>query len=413
MKELLKKGSTIIVLGPGGVGKTTIAAALGLAAAVSELNTVVMTVDPARRLRDALGIDRLHGQPTLLNPKRFTEAGLSPSLQLSAMVLDVKRTWDTLVERFVASPAARQRILDNSFYRSLTEQFAGAEAYAALEQLYDLHEANRFALEVVDTPPVEHAFEFIQAPAHLIRLLDSRAGRWLFTPYLSAGGTAVKFLGQAARFVVGELERFAGVHVLSSISDFFVTAAEAVDSITNRLRKTEGLLHSPTVHFIMVTTPEEDRLREARDLVREVEAEGLHLDAIVVNRFLDERTWEALVRAPERHPEHLDEIARLRAALGKDLAADRGLCGVVEYLENYRRRAYEDMERASRFARQLPGRVKLALVPEINFGVRDLAALARLAGALADATAGRKALAAARLAGQKRRAPSSEPALRD
>jgi anion-transporting ArsA/GET3 family ATPase len=413
VKELLKKGSTIIVLGPGGVGKTTIAAALGLAAAASELNTAVITVDPTRRLRDALGLERLHGQPTRLDPKRLAEAGLDPSLQLSAMVLDVKGTWDALVERFVASPAARRRILDNSFYRSLTEQFAGAEAYAALGQLYDLHEANRFALEVVDTPPVEHAFEFIQAPAHLIRLLDSRAGRWLFTPHLSAGGAAVKFLGQAARFVVSELERFAGVSVLSSISDFFVTAAEAVDSITNRLRKTEVLLRSPTVHFIMVTTPAEDRLREARELVKEVEAEGLRLDAIVVNRFLDERTWEALVRAPGRNPEHLDEIARLRAALGKDLPADHGLCAVVEYLENYRRRVYEDTGRASRFARQLPGRVDLALVPEINFGVRDLAALARLAGALTEAIAGRKALAAERVAGQKRRAPSSERALRN
>ncbi len=186
VKELLKQGSTIILLGPGGVGKTTVAAALGIAAARARLDTAMITVDPARRLRDALGLERLTAQPTRIDSRRLAAAGLDPRLKLSAMVLDVKRAWDGLVERFVKTQAARDRILKNPFYRSLTEQFAGAEAYAALEQLYELHCAARFDFEIVDTPPAAHAFEFIQAPAHLIRLLDSRAARWLFIPYAAA-----------------------------------------------------------------------------------------------------------------------------------------------------------------------------------------------------------------------------------
>src|SRR5215469_15012461 len=127
------------MLGSGGAGKTTIAAALGVAAAREGLNTALITVDPARRLRDALGMQRLSAQPTRLDRRRLLAAGLDSSIRLSAMMLDVKRTWDALVHELVASPEARRRILENPFYRSLTQQFAGAEAYAALAQLDELH----------------------------------------------------------------------------------------------------------------------------------------------------------------------------------------------------------------------------------------------------------------------------------
>jgi len=132
VKELLRKGAIVVMLGTGGVGKTTVAAALGLAAARKGLNTALITVDPARRLREALGLERLSSQPTRLDRHRLRAAGLDSSIRLSAMMLDVKRTWDTLVDEFIKSPEARCRILENQFYRSLTEQFAGAEAYAAL-----------------------------------------------------------------------------------------------------------------------------------------------------------------------------------------------------------------------------------------------------------------------------------------
>jgi anion-transporting ArsA/GET3 family ATPase len=394
VKELLKKGSIVIMLGTGGVGKTTLAAALGLAGAMSNLNTAVITVDPARRLRDALGLDHLGGKPTRLNGARLARAGLNPSLELSAMVLDVKGTWDALVERFVGDPSARRRILENSFYRSLTEQFAGSDAYAALEKLHDLHDAGGFAFQIVDTPPADHAFEFIQAPAHLIQFLNSRAGRWLFTPYLTAGRAAMKLLGRVTQFIFSELERFAGFGVLSAVAEFFAAAAGAVDSISDRFRKTQALLHSRAVHFVMVTTAEEDRLREARGLVDDIESEGLHLDAIVINRFLDERSWRALILDPGKPIEQLEEIAKLRAALDPELAADQRLGAIVEYLEGYDAQVCEEIRRVRRFARDLPARVRLALVPDIGAGVGDLSGLRRIADALTQAEADRSALAA-------------------
>lgn len=398
MKELLKQGSTVILLGPGGVGKTTVAAALGIAAARARLDTGMITVDPARRLREALGLERLTAKATRIDSRRLAAAGLDPKLKLSAMVLDVKGAWHGLVERFVKTAAARERILKNPFYRSLTEQFAGAEAYAALEQLYDLHCAARFDVKIVDTPPAAHAFEFIQAPAHLVRLLDSRAARWLFIPYAAAGKTVLGFANRAAGFVVEQLEQFAGIRTLTSISEFFGAAAEAADAIVERFRKVDAMLHSASVHFVLVTTTEEDRLREAHALVRQMESEGLRLGAIVLNRMLDERTFDALLAAPRRMPSALAEIPMLRNALQLDGAADARLDSIVRYLEGYGANQRSEIERAARFARELPTTVELAIAPEINVGVRDLAALAKVGAILAGNTNGRTFLADAEIA---------------
>jgi anion-transporting ArsA/GET3 family ATPase len=379
LKELLTKGSITILLGTGGVGKTTIAAALALAGASANLNTAVITVDPSKRLRDALGLARLGGQPTRIGARQLAAAGLDAHLQLSAMMLDVSGAWDAIVERFVADPATRRKVFGNPFYKSLTAEFAGSEAFAALQRLYDLHQTGAFELEVVDTPPASHSFEFLQTPARLIRLLDSRTARWLFTPSLSASRIAMKVASNAARFVVREIERFAGSNVLSTITDFFAAMAESMDGIIDRLQKTEALLHSPAVRFVMVTTAEPDRIRQARELLAQMESEGLQLSAIVINRFLDERTWTAVAGSGDRPLSHLAEISELRRSFAKDGADPNGFGRLVHHFEDYRDRTLDDIKRVAKFARELPKGVRLAIAPEIEAGVRDLAALSRVA----------------------------------
>lgn len=389
MKELLTRGSIPILLGTGGVGKTTIAAALALAGATAGLNTAVITVDPAKRLRDALGLARLGGHPTRIGSRQLAAAGLDGRMRLSAMMLDVTGAWDAIIERFVTNPATRQRIFDNPFYKSLTHEFAGSEAFAALQQLYDLHQSAAFELEVVDTPPASHSFEFLQTPARMIRLLDSRTARWLFTPSLSAGRLAMRVATETARFVVRELERFAGGHVLSTITDFFAAMADSMDSIVDRLHKTEALLHSPAVKFVMVTTAEPDRIAQARELLAQMDAEGLKLSAIVINRFLDERTLletarlardgSAAADSSANPLSHLAEVRELRLSLSKDGAEADGLGRLVQHFEEYRDRTLDEIERVAAFARDLPKGVKLAIAPEIATGVLDLAALSRVA----------------------------------
>jgi anion-transporting ArsA/GET3 family ATPase len=371
VKELLKPHSVLVVLGSGGVGKTTIAAALGVAAAAAHMRTAVITVDPARRLREALGLARLSGKPTRIEPRRLRAAGLDPALKLSAMVLDVKGEWDAMVAGHVADASVRRHILDNAFYQSLSTRFAGSDAYAALEALYDLHAAGRYDLEVVDTPPATQAFEFVQAPARLMRLLDSQAARWLLKPAGRPASLALRLAGRITSYVARELERFAGGDTLSSMVDFFAAASGAAERIAVRMRKVSALLRSPAVRFVLVTTAEPDRLRQARKVIDAMEAEGLRLGAVVINRFLD-RSIRGFDRA-------LDEIPTLSAALAADGAGDDGVVAALVYLESYRARAQEDIRRVRRFVEGLPSRVKVALAPEIPVGTPSLAALRRLA----------------------------------
>ena len=387
MKELLTKGSIPILLGTGGVGKTTIAAALALAGASANLNTAVITVDPSERLRDALGLAHLGGEPTRIGARPLAAAGLDARIKLSAMMLDVSGEWDAIIKRFVNDPATRDKIFNNPFYKSLTAEFAGADAFAALQRLYDLHQTGAFELEVVDTPPASHSFEFLQTPARMIRLLDSRTARWLFTPSLSVGRIAMKVANEAARFVVREIERFAGGNVLSTITDFFAAMAESMDAIIDRLQKTEALLHSPAVKFVMVTTAEPDRIRQARELLAQMDSEGLKLSVIVINRFLDERTWSAVADSSARPLSHLAEISELRASVAKDGAEANGFGRLVHHFEEYRERTLGEIERVAAFARELPKGVMLAIAPEIEAGVRDLAALSRVAKYLTSGTA--------------------------
>lgn len=376
MIELLRKNSTLIVLGEGGVGKTTVAAALAVAAARMRLATAVITVDPTRRLRDALGLRRLGGRPLRLGAKRLRQAGLDPTLELSAMVLDVKGAWDGLVTRLVNSPAARRSILENAFYRNLAGRFAGSDAYAALERVYDLHEAGGFDIEVVDTPPAAQALDFVKAPARLMRLLDSGAARWLFAP--PAAASAVVRLGsRAARAVVTELERFAGGAVLSSVSEFFAAAADSTNSIVARLRKTESLLRAPTTHFILVTTADADRLEKTLALVNEAYSEGWRPGAIVVNRVLGEPAWREFARARNDLPAYVDDLRALRRAQGQKLAPC-GLEALLGRIEGSLLAVADALGRIRQFARQLPGDIPVALAPEMVVGAGSLATLAKL-----------------------------------
>ncbi len=397
MNDLLKPQAIVVMLGCGGVGKTTVAAGLGVAGASARLRTALITVDPARRLREALGLPRLGHRPSRIDARRLRAAGLDPRLELSAMVLDVKGAWDAMVAEHVPDAAARRRILDNAFYQSLSSRFAGADAYAALEALYQLHARGDFDFEVVDTPPAAHAFEFVRTPARLARLLDSQAARWFLGPAGESASLALRLAGRVTSYVARELERFAGARTLASMSEFFAAGAGAAAGIDERMHRVAALIRSPAVRFVLVTTAEPERLRDARRLLEQMKSEQLNLAGIVVNRFLDESAWRQFDRehdfaAPAGHsrrpPRRLeldrlldpafDEIPAMRAALdgASNQAADAK--AALAYLERYQRRAVLEARRLEKFIESLPTRVSVTLVPEIRPGAAGLAALRRL-----------------------------------
>ncbi len=376
VKKLLQSGSVIVVLGPGGVGKTTTAAALGLASAQADYRSGVITVDPARRLRDALGLPRLGATPTRIDARRLRSAGLDPRLQFFAMMQDTKATWDDFVARFVTDPVVQQRIFANSFYRNLTTSFAGAENYASLEQLYSLHASRQFDIEIVDTPPAIQTFDFIEAPDHLIKLLRSRSAQFMvgWTRISKRGG--LNLADRLARRVVAELEKVVGARPLSAIADFFADTGQSLDAIVARMRSANALLHSSAVQFVLVTTAACDRLEEATALARDLRARRLNLAAVVINRAGDDALVKGVGRRSYRYRQEITKLRRVSSEKGNY----RPLGSLLAFLQDHLDQQEAASARITHFASELPSGIELVLIPELGSGAMGLEGLARIAG---------------------------------
>jgi anion-transporting ArsA/GET3 family ATPase len=382
VKNLIQGKTILIVLGPGGVGKTTISAALGIAAAQAGFATGVITVDPARRLRDALGIRQLGARARAVSAARLSAAGLDPKLKIAALALDVKLAWDSLIERLLPEPDARARILANPFYRNLTEHFAGAESYAALEQLLVLYESGEYSLQVVDTPPAEHVFDFIEAPGHLLRLLDSPTARWLARLNEAGQAGGLRIANRAGRMVLEQLENAVGGRPLSSMADFLEAVARAREGIAERMRAAEALIRSPQARFVLVTTPAEDRLEEAKAIAQRMKKEGLHLGAIAINRAVASYWPESAAAASQAATETLREIEMIQRSVCGARKSSEQIEQMLELVGARVREQSEALERIKRFSRAIGGRIPIVALPEAASPVRDLKGLGKLAGRL-------------------------------
>ena len=199
-ERVLVRSQVAVCVGCGGVGKTTVAGALALEAARRGRRALVLTIDPARRLADALGVDALGNEAQDIPRAALDPLGVPPEGSLSALMLDMKRTFDDLVERFAENPAARDRILENPIYRHVSDALAGSVEYSAMEKVYELCERQQFDLIVVDTPPAQHALDFLDAPQRLVEFLDSRIVHIPIHPAMAAGRFGFRKGQQRSRF---------------------------------------------------------------------------------------------------------------------------------------------------------------------------------------------------------------------
>ncbi len=378
-RTIVERHDVIVCAGSGGVGKTTAAAAIALWGATRGRRAAVLTIDPARRLADALGL-RLAGGAEVVVPTELLRAqGIDAAGTLSAMMLDQKGAWDSLVERHAPSADIRDRILKNRFYQHFSQSFAGSQEYMAVEELARLRDSGRYDLIVVDTPPSRHALEFLEAPQRLNDFLDRKIIRWFVRPYVAAGWSAMRFVNRTAGFVLRTLEEATGVTVLAEISDFFGGMQGLFDGFGERTERVYRELKSPKTAFVVVSSPEEEVLEESEYLSDKMAALGMPLRAVVFNRVHEEFT-DPIDRADFPRGEiRGDDQERVEACLRRSGLSPASL--VERLARNFV--AYQDVARGDglrleMFARGLPRQVPIVRVPNFSTDLHHLGALARM-----------------------------------
>ncbi len=335
LETALRESRAIVCAGTGGVGKTTISAALALEAARAGRKTLVLTIDPARRLGDALGTGELGSKPT---PVDFTALGAPAgngdgTASLHAMMLDPKPTFDTLVSRFAGDDATRDRILDNRIYRHLSEALAGSAEYAAMVQVHELVESDEFDLIVVDTPPAEHALDFLRAPRRMREFLDSRFVRALVHPAVSASRFGARVLGRGLQRILRLIERVVGGGFLDDVSEFLVAVDGLSLGFDERSRRVEDFLLGPRTSFLLICGGQARSNASALEFLSQLEAFRVPLAAVVANRL---RPWP-LASAPRPEdfslatPAVARDAERLSAAVGESGIGELVVSRLADY----------------------------------------------------------------------------------
>ncbi|MFE5294993.1 ArsA family ATPase [Streptomyces sp. NPDC056632] len=301
----------IVCCGAGGVGKTTTAAALGVRAAERGRRVVVLTIDPARRLAQSMGIDSLDNVPRKVDGIKGSDGG-----ELHAMMLDMKRTFDEIVEAHADADRARA-ILENPFYQSLSAGFAGTQEYMAMEKLGQLRARDEWDLIVVDTPPSRSALDFLDAPKRLGSFLDGKFIKLLMAPAKVGGRAGMKFLNVGMSMMTGTLGKLLGGQFLKDVQTFVAAMDTMFGGFRTRADATYKLLQAPGTAFLVVATPERDALREAAYFVERLAAEEMPLAGLVLNRVHGSGAARLSAERARAAAENLDEGRIVDQGAGK------------------------------------------------------------------------------------------------
>jgi anion-transporting ArsA/GET3 family ATPase len=283
LEQILAAKEIVIHCGSGGVGKTTTAAAAAAMAAVHLGGKVlVLTVDPARRLANALGLEEFGNVETQVPPEAFAAAGVEPRGELWAAMLDTKQSWDDLVAAHAPDAATRDAILANPLYHNITARFVQSHDYIAMERLYEIHASGRYDLIIVDTPPTRNAIDFLEAPERMADFFSSRLLRWLTAPARS------RVVSMASKPFYTVADRILGSKFLEDIAEFFLLFQTMYKGFVERARAVTRTLSDRRTSFVVVTTLESAPVREAEFFIDALHQRDLHLGAVVLNKVLPE-----------------------------------------------------------------------------------------------------------------------------
>ncbi len=375
----------VVCVGCGGVGKTTIAAALGLEAARAGRRALVLTIDPARRLADALGVEALGNRPQNLPREALAALGVPDEGELSALMLDMKLTFDDLVNRFAESKELRDRIFDNPIYQHASQALAGSVEYSAMEKVFELDQSGAFDLILVDTPPAQHALDFLEAPQRLLEFLDSKLVQMLIHPAFSAGRFGFRLFHRSTRRVLQLLERVSGLGFLEDVSEFLLAFEGMSDGFRERAHQVRALLLGSTSGFLLVTAPGRESMRQTTQFLDRLDGYGVPLIGVLVNRM---RLWPEGDLPPEGAAPSEADLAKLAGALGASegpaYPAHDAAQAAVGTATRYAALVRRDADSTGRLRERIEGRGGFwGCIPEFDQDVHDLASLGRVADRIA------------------------------
>ncbi|MGA7397550.1 MAG: ArsA-related P-loop ATPase [Solirubrobacterales bacterium] len=362
VSDILEGNRICICAGSGGVGKTTTSAAIALGMAARGLKVCVLTIDPAKRLADSLGLEELGNEASQVDPKLLEEQGtVEDGGELWAMMLDAKETFDQLIARHAEDAEARDRVLNNRIYQQISGALAGSQEYMAMEKLFELHSEGRFDLLVLDTPPSRNALDFLDAPTRLTQFIEGKSLQIFIKPT----GFAAKVAGRGAGVVLSVLKRLVGFDLLADLSEFFTAFSGMIDGFQDRAHRVSALLGDDETCFVIVCGSQADQVDEAVFFHSKLVEQNMNFGGAVVNRVR--------YRLGTRKPNVKELTGKIDESLDRpDLSEE-----IARNLAEYDVLAQRDAKNIKRL-REILGDEPVIRIPYLDTDVHDLEGLSKI-----------------------------------
>jgi len=359
--DILKGKEVCICAGSGGVGKTTTSAAIATGMAARGLKVCVLTIDPAKRLADSLGLKEVGNEAKRVDPSLLEAQGVEMQGELWAMMLDAKATFDELVRRHAPDEETRDRVLSNPIYQQISNALAGSQEYMAMEKLFELHSDARFDLLVLDTPPSRDALDFLDAPRRLTQFIEGRSMKVFMKPT----GIGMRIAGRGASVMFGILKRLVGFDLLADLQEFFTAFSGMVEGFQERAKRVNELLADPATSFLVVCGPQGEPISEAVYFHRKLVEAKLPFGGVIVNKV-------------HFSSEHLHGDGQdLRRGLTELLDDEDLVPRVLGNFADYQALAARDAANIDHLAAELRTQ-SVIRVPYLDEDVHDLAGLAEI-----------------------------------
>ncbi len=356
--DLLEGKRICVCAGSGGVGKTTTSAAIAAGMAARGKKVAVLTIDPAKRLADSLGLPELGNTERQVDPALFASADVDTNGgELWAMMLDAKQTFDEVVREHAPDDETRERILSNRIYQQLSSALAGSQEYMAMEKLYEIHAEGRYDLLVLDTPPSRNALDFLEAPNRLLQFIDGRALQMFMKPT----GIGMRVFGRGAWMMFSVLRKITGVDLLEDLAEFFQAFSGMVGGFRERATRVNELLSDTQTSFLVVCGPQGEPITEAVYFHNQLEQAEMPFGGVIVNKVHYEGELD-------------DAGTNMRGELGELLSDPELADRVAANFDDFRALSARDRRNIDRLASEL-GTSAVIEVPYLDHDVHDLAGL--------------------------------------